>query len=219
MKDYSLKSGERYATLDLNLIGGDHLWRYKYAASRVKEIYQSPFGADIFCGSGYGSAILAEMTQGSILAIDGSVESIENANNKIHNPNILFTSKLFPFNLPKETFDFITSMESIEHVKDFEAFFWVLSQSLKKGGSLFISAPNENVWPYGGYIWHYKHFTSRDFRHLASENSLKEIRAFSTKSMALKNGKACLPYPFQMGNDSPAGPEEGDTLFFEFRKN
>src|SRR5256885_11809493 len=71
-KDYSLKSGERYSTLDLNLIGGDHLLRYKYAANRAKEIYASPYGADIFCGSGYGAEILAETTQGNILAIDGS---------------------------------------------------------------------------------------------------------------------------------------------------
>src|SRR5256885_10948301 len=81
-KDYSLKSGERYSTLDLNLIGGDHLLRYKYAANRAKEIYASPYGADIFCGSGYGAEILAETTQGNILAIDGSLEAIENARDR-----------------------------------------------------------------------------------------------------------------------------------------
>ena len=99
MKDYSLKSGERYSTLDLNLIGGDHLLRYRYAANRAKEIYPRPYGADIFCGSGYGAEILASTTQGSILAIDGSTEAIENANKKIHDPNIIWAAKLFPFNL------------------------------------------------------------------------------------------------------------------------
>ena len=91
-KDYSLKSGERYSTLDLNLIGGDHLLRYKYAANRAKEIYASPYGADIFCGSGYGAEILAETTQGNILAIDGSLEAIENASNKILSPNIIWAA-------------------------------------------------------------------------------------------------------------------------------
>ncbi|WP_244387758.1 class I SAM-dependent methyltransferase [Delftia lacustris] len=219
MKDYSLKSGERYSTLDLNLIGGDHLLRYRYAANRAKEIYPRPYGADIFCGSGYGAEILASTTQGSILAIDGSTEAIENANKKIHDPNIIWAAKLFPFNLPKETFDFITSMESLEHVKDFEAFFWVLSQSLKSGGTLFISSPHEEIMPYTGYIWHYKHFLPEEIRSLARQNNLMEINAFSTNSSIFKDGKSCLFYPFQMGNDQPVDLEKGDTLFFEFRKN
>ncbi|BDE69456.1 hypothetical protein HQS1_05800 [Delftia lacustris] len=193
--------------------------RYRYAANRAKEIYPRPYGADIFCGSGYGAEILASTTQGSILAIDGSTEAIENANKKIHDPNIIWAAKLFPFNLPKETFDFITSMESLEHVKDFEAFFWVLSQSLKSGGTLFISSPHEEIMPYTGYIWHYKHFLPEEIRSLARQNNLMEINAFSTNSSIFKDGKSCLFYPFQMGNDQPVDLEKGDTLFFEFRKN
>ncbi|WP_289240841.1 methyltransferase domain-containing protein [Delftia sp.] len=138
---------------------------------------------------------------------------------KIHDPNIIWAAKLFPFNLPKETFDFITSMESLEHVKDFEAFFWVLSQSLKSGGTLFISSPHEEIMPYTGYIWHYKHFLPEEIRSLARQNNLMEINAFSTNSSIFKDGKSCLFYPFQMGNDQPVDLEKGDTLFFEFRKN
>src|SRR5256885_473955 len=195
-KDYSLKSGERYSTLDLNLIGGDHLLRYKYAANRAKEIYASPYGADIFCGSGYGAEILAETTQGNILAIDGSLEAIENASNKILSPNIIWAAKLFPFNLPKNTFDFITSMESLEHVKDFEAFFWVLSQSLKIGGTLFISSPHEKIMPYNGYIWHYKHLDRKSTR-LNSSHLVISYAVFCLKKKNMNTIVLTLVYEYQ----------------------
>jgi hypothetical protein len=35
-KDYSLHSGERYPSLDSNLIGADHLARYEYIANIYK---------------------------------------------------------------------------------------------------------------------------------------------------------------------------------------
>lgn len=218
MKDYSLKSGERYSTLDLNLIGGDHLWRYKYAASRAKELFKNPYGADIFCGSGYGAKILAETTQGIIFAVDGSAEAVEHANKKIHHPNIFYTAKLFPFNLPGDTFDFIASMESMEHVKDYEAFFWTLAKSLKKGGRLFVSVPDERIMPYDGYIWHYKHFTPDEIKYLSKINNLKEIQSFSTSSHAYKDNKSALYYPYQISNECPFNIGEGDTLFFELEK-
>ncbi|MGV1120027.1 hypothetical protein F0H33_10760 [Xanthomonas translucens pv. undulosa] len=69
MKDYALKSGERYHTLDQNLVGGDHLWRYRYAASRLPNGHAQLFGADVFCGSGYGAALVARETHASILLI------------------------------------------------------------------------------------------------------------------------------------------------------
>lgn len=218
MKDYSLKSGERYQSLDLNLIGGDHLWRYRHVASRLDSKGKKLFGADVFCGSGYGSALVAQRSNASILAIDGSEESIAVASSKYQDPGIIWASKLFPFDLPNECFDFVMSMESIEHVKDHETFFWVLAKSLKTGGQLFISSPNESVFPFTGYKWHYRHFVPSEIRAFSEKYGLEEVAAFSTISYLLKNGRACLFYPHQMGNDQPRELNVGDTMFFEFRK-
>jgi 2-polyprenyl-3-methyl-5-hydroxy-6-metoxy-1,4-benzoquinol methylase len=218
MKDYSLKSGERYASLDLNLIGGDHLWRYQYIATRMAEQNRSLFGADIFCGAGYGAMLMSQQLNATILAIDGSAETIDTANRKLNAPNVIFAAKLFPFELPEAAFDFIASLESMEHVKDFETFFWTLSKALKKGGRLFISAPNENVMPYQGYIWHYKHFRPDEVRALAEKYGLSEIAAYSTKSHVFKDGAARLFYPYQLDNERPFDLDAGDTLFFEFEK-
>ncbi|MEA5123932.1 class I SAM-dependent methyltransferase [Xanthomonas floridensis] len=218
MKDYALKSGERYHTLDQNLVGGDHLWRYRYAASRLPKSPAQLFGADVFCGSGYGAALVARETQASILAIDGSEESIAVARRKIHAPSIIWAAKLFPFDLPDGCFDFVMSMESLEHVKNHEALFWVLSKSLKHGGQLFISCPNESVMPYTGYKWHYRHFVPEEVRALALENGLEEVAAFSTLCCGLKDGRSAIFYPHQMRNDQALDVEVGDTMLFEFRK-
>lgn len=218
MKDYSLKSGERYHTLDLNLIGGDHLWRYRQVTSRVQQTGKKLFGADIFCGSGYGAALAAQQLDASILAIDGSAESVATAGEKLLDPNIIWAAKLFPFDLPHECFDFVMSMESLEHVKDYESFFWVLARSLKRGGQLFISSPDESVMPYTGYKWHWRHYIPAEMRVLATECGLEEVAAFSTSCQLLKDGKANVFYPHQMRNDEPLPLEVGDTMFFEFRK-
>jgi len=220
MKDYSLKSGERYHALDLNLIGGDHLWRYRYVASRLNSSRKRLYGADVFCGGGYGAALVARRVNTAILAIDGSEQSIAIASSKYQDPNIIWASKLFPFDLPDECFDFVMSMESIEHVKDYETFFWVLSKSLKTGGQLFISCPNESIMRYTrqGYKWHYRHFVTTEIRALAGKYGMEEADAFSTTSCLLKDGQTCLFFPFQMTNDQPRDLEVGDTMFFEFRK-
>ncbi|WP_295537481.1 methyltransferase domain-containing protein [uncultured Pseudacidovorax sp.] len=218
MKDYSLKSGERYSTLDTDLIGGDHLWRYRYAASRAKALGTRPFGADVFCGSGYGSKILAEGTDGFVLGIDGSTEAIQNANDKVLHPGILYAAKTFPFDLPEQAFDYVASMESLEHVKSFDAFFHVLAKSVRRGGRLFISAPDESVMPYTGYIWHHKHFVIGELRAMAARCGLREVLAVSTNCHVLKDGKTALFYPYQLDSERSLPVGEGDTLFCEFEK-
>ena len=161
---------------------------------------------------------MAEALNVNLLAIDGSTETIERATQNILSPNIIFAAKLFPFQLPKTTFDFITSMESIEHVKDCEAFFWTLAASLKPGGRLFISAPNEVNFPRNGYKWHFKHFTRSEMIELARKFGLGHGHAMSTKSYAMEHGKARIFYPYQLNNNLFFDVDVGDTLFFEFTK-
>lgn len=166
----------------------------------------------------FGAMLMSQQLNATILAIDGSAEAIEIANRKLHAPNVIFAAKLFPFELPEATFDFIASLESMEHVKDFETFFWMLSKALKPGGRLLISAPNENVMPYQGYIWHYKHFRPEEVRALAEQYGLREIGAYSTSCQVYEDGVSRLYYPYQLDNDRALDLDAGDTLFFEFEK-
>jgi 2-polyprenyl-3-methyl-5-hydroxy-6-metoxy-1,4-benzoquinol methylase len=62
-------------------------------------------------------------------------------------PHIQFkianVQKKFPFS--KDTFDVITAMDIIEHIKKQETFLKNINTVLKKGGLLFIVTPNNNL--------------------------------------------------------------------------
>jgi 2-polyprenyl-3-methyl-5-hydroxy-6-metoxy-1,4-benzoquinol methylase len=204
--------------MDLDLIGADHVARYKYIAKRLTNLNRKLYGLDVFCGSGYGSKIIAENLDGMLLAIDGSEEAILEASKKINLSNLLFAHKLFPFDLPTLAFDFVVSLESIEHVKDYDAFFELIVGSLKFEGTLFISAPNETTMPYDGYIWHHKHFTGDEIRSMADKYNLEEISCFSTTCHLYKDGISSYFYPYQINNGTFLDENLGDTLFFEFRR-
>lgn len=223
MKDYSLSSGERYSTLDLNCIGYDHLLRYNYVIKREKEREAGAktrqlFGADIFCGSGYGAAMIADDLDVFMLAIDGSAEAVQVAEEKVMRPNIIYAGKLFPFDLPESKFDFIASMESLEHVRDFEVFFSTLAHSLKGGGRLYLSVPNENIMPYQGYVWHFKHFKPEHLRALAAKHGMKEVYAASTACHLIHEGSLKNYFIYPVKKDGFLPLDVGDTMFFEFTK-
>ena len=74
-KDFSLHSGERLATIDPPVIYPDHLARDQFVCDDMKQRGYDLFGADIFCGAGYGTNLLAETLDGTVLGIDGSAEA------------------------------------------------------------------------------------------------------------------------------------------------
>ena len=84
-RDFSLNSGERQVAQSLDGIRKDHLWRYELVADFLAKQFGAirTNGADIFCGNGYGSHIVAKRLQNTqILAIDASKEAIDSANRK-----------------------------------------------------------------------------------------------------------------------------------------
>ena len=97
-KDFSANSGERISAITDDRIITDHLARYRYAANFVREQYGAEmkvFGADIFCGSGYGTNILAKETNSVIFGVDASEQSISHANLNFQRSNIFYSSKIF----------------------------------------------------------------------------------------------------------------------------
>ena len=149
MKDYKLDSGEREGYLIEDRIATDHIARYNYAAEFIKNkfkeaILSNLFVADVFCGVGYGSNILARETHSLVLAIDGSEESIIKASNAFSRSNLIFSNKIFPFHLPFNSFNCVCCFESLEHVLDYELFAKVIVHSIKSDGYLLVSCPNQD---------------------------------------------------------------------------
>lgn len=171
--DFSLHSGERQVATDYAAIRADHRHRYEWADDCIP---RGGVGVDVFCGNGYGTWLLSESRW--VLGIDGSPEAIRLAETHFRRPSAMFSVGVYPFELPKRTFDFIVSLESVEHVEDGEGFVRTLATSLKLGGVLVFSTPCEDHLPLAGTgnHFHFRHYTLEQTLELARANGLLPVQ-------------------------------------------
>lgn len=182
-KNYSLTSGERQIAETLEGIRADHLNRYNLAIDFLKRSAYEKLqnGADIFCGNGYGSYMLSNaFSTLKLLSIDGSEDAIKLAKDFYQTGKIEFKQKFFPFKLKKKFFDFIISLESIEHIQNDELFLKTLINGLKRNGFLIISTPNsikqdliKNPNPF-----HCRHYTNTEIVKIFKQNNLEVIEMY-----------------------------------------
>jgi 2-polyprenyl-3-methyl-5-hydroxy-6-metoxy-1,4-benzoquinol methylase len=146
-RDFSLNSGERQVAESLDGIRYDHIARYKKAIKFLKN-KKNDFGLDCFCGNGYGTYYLArELSRTHIWGIDASEEAVAFANKFYNADRCMYAVKKYPFSLPKSSFDYIVSFESIEHVDNGRAMFDELIAAIKDDGHFIFSVPNQNKHP------------------------------------------------------------------------
>lgn len=221
-RDFTFASGERVIATALDDIPPDHYERYKFAVECLQDMKGPLTGADIFCGVGYGTRLLAESLPCFLLAVDGSGETIAKATQIYKNLNLMFCHKVFPFTLPSESFDFIVSMESIEHVEDGEWFFEVLAGAIKPGGRMVISAPNSKQVDLAKnpYKWHYRHYTNEEIVALGRKHGFEHIASMGADCTVVNDegrvvsGNYYSPYSGTLKAGHP-----GDTLTHYFKKN
>lgn len=176
---FELSSGERQTGNSISNIRKDHLLRYYWAKDIISQELSNDsnlIGLDVFCGNGYGSNILSDLAY--MDAIDGSEEAIDFARNYFIAPNINFLCKMYPFDIPKNNYDFVVSIESIEHIDDYKGLLTKAIQSLKVNGVLIISVPNENLMPhnYATHKFHVKHFTVKEINDFMINKNMKLTR-------------------------------------------
>lgn len=157
-----MRNGERQVSPTLDGIRADHVNRYKWAIDKV------PKGSiiDAACGIGYGSWMLANAGY-YVRAIDIDREAIEYGNQYYSHDKVyrqccdLYTANLLT--------DPVIAFECIEHVKD-------PAIILKNCNDFLIaSVPNEDVFPYKNYAFHYRHYTKQEFEQLLNEAGYKVI--------------------------------------------
>ena len=194
-RDFSLNSGERQMAQTLAGIRKDHLLRYELASNFLeKEFNQNKtYGADIFCGNGYGSYLVASKLKNTkILSVDASKEAIELANNyyKIEN-RIKFINKFFPFELEKDKYDYVISFESIEHIQDDIQFIETIISAIKNNGYWFLSTPNEEKMSLkkNNNKFHFRHYTNKIVNDIFKKYNLKVIEQYGEDTYSIdKNG-------------------------------
>ena len=124
--DFSLHSGERQTAPRYSEIRADHRARYEWADARLPE---NSMGADLFCGIGYGTHLLAKRRL--VVGIDGSVAAISQARQHYNSSGTHFRCAVWPGPLYLSGCDFIVSLESLEHVEDGAGFFKAMADALK----------------------------------------------------------------------------------------
>jgi SAM-dependent methyltransferase len=132
-------TGERMSNHPESLLYKTSLERYKFA----REYVENKNVLDIACGSGYGSAHLAEEAS-SVFGADVDKKTIEYCKHKYlqKNLNFLQIEKDQMIEEFKNFFDVVVSLETIEHISDYERFLNNLNIYLKNDGILILSTPN-----------------------------------------------------------------------------
>ena len=154
-----MRPGEQQVAETIDGIRADHVARYKLAA----EIFGGLRVADIGCGVGYGSKIMAD-NGCRVRAIDVDEEAIAYGKQHYADDHIAYAAVSADNAGPYPILDAAVMFECIEHMEDPLP---ALNRVNQYADRLLCSVPNELVFPHNGRIlYHYRHYTPAEFEHL-----------------------------------------------------
>jgi SAM-dependent methyltransferase len=143
-----------------------HLAAYEWIAGRCRGMRV----ADLACGEGYGSEVLARGAA-EVVGVDANPEAHEHARLRYRRPNLRFERGLveeFDGGGGGQSFDAIVFLQTIEHVKDPEP---LLARFAATAPTSYISTPNRlTLAPPGAERsdnpWHVCEYTAAEYRAL-----------------------------------------------------
>ena len=144
-----------------------HLARYEFASTLVR----NKRVLDVACGSGYGTAILAESGAASTIGMDISDECVKYAKEHHGAGGIIFITGNGEDLSSLEPVDVVVSFETIEHLHNPEKFLNELRRILRDNGVLVISTPIRQVGRLGDKPtnpFHLREWNSSEFNMLLS---------------------------------------------------
>jgi SAM-dependent methyltransferase len=138
-----------------------HLAVYEWIGERIAGMRV----ADLACGEGYGSAVLAR-TAGHVVGVDANPEAHEHAALRYAGPNLHFERALVEEYA--EPCDAIVFLQTIEHIRDPAR---LLDGIARTAPLAFISTPNRlTLAPDGAEKsdnpWHLREYTAAEYREL-----------------------------------------------------
>jgi ubiquinone/menaquinone biosynthesis C-methylase UbiE len=168
---------------------GEHVHRYNEVLPVIKKADRI---LDLACGTGFGSNILAQYTNGIVIGGDIAVDAVKESSQKWQRSNLQFET-LDGTKLPYEEgyFDKIISFETIEHTTQYMEMLKEFHRVLKKGGIAFISTPNFFVNSPSGKVtnpYHTQEFTYEELKKIL-EAVFTEITIKGQKYSRYDNGK------------------------------
>jgi len=152
-----IDTGERQIAPTLEGIRRDHVARYFWTAELM------PPGsrvADVACGVGYGSRILADAGH-TVKAYDNSEQAIDYANQHYPHLNASYNvADAAVADFGTDAFDVAVCFETIEHLEDPLPMLMALHRASPR---LIASVPNEERFPFKNYKFHHRHYTRPEF--------------------------------------------------------
>lgn len=124
----------------LDMYQKNHFRRYEYALGLIPEGVDV---ADLACGTGYGSMMLAQKANSVVGAdLNGEVISAISERYKDHEKVRFMEANLLHLDF-EDVVDVVVSFETIEHFKesDISTLLGIFHRALKPGGSLIFSTP------------------------------------------------------------------------------
>lgn len=169
--------GERQASKELSGIRKDHTQRYDLASEKIS---QSASILDIACGTGYGSYILSQKKHRKITSVDISKDAIKFARKYYNRKNINYIENSIELYRSNEKFEAIISYETIEHLEDPYKALKSFAQFLKSSGTLYVSFPNEDCYPFNKERnpHHKQHFTVRQMEQLLCSTGFRDFKVY-----------------------------------------
>ena len=191
-------------TMSGEVIAAEHLARYLWASP----LAEGRRVLDAGCGTGYGTALLADNEPGSLAAIDNSEEAIAAAREQLDDRAELALADIAHLPFADDAFDFVTCFEVIEHVEEQEHVIAELRRVLAPGGILAISTPNTEVSPEGN-PYHTHEFTRDEFAALLAPH-FPHLEWHAQRSWLA----SAIAEPGRVEFVSPHPPEPGTELYF-----
>jgi len=136
-------TGERVIPGQVNDdLWSEHVARYAFA----RRYAQGARVLDAGCGTGYGSAELAQ-SAADVVGIDLSADAIEYAATNYPIPRLRFLeSSCTSIPFPPESFELMVAFEVIEHLADYRAFLDESARVLARDGLFIVSSPNKSYY-------------------------------------------------------------------------
>lgn len=162
-----------------------HLAVYEWIAPRVEGMRV----ADLACGEGYGSAVLAERAA-EVIGVDANPEAHEHARLRYVRPNLRFERDLVEHvGVLCPDLDAVVFLQTIEHIEDVAA----LLRSIANAAPLaFISTPNRlTLAPPGAEKsdnpWHLREYVLGEYRDLLETGfgSVEILGLFHARKLAV----------------------------------
>jgi len=136
-----------------------HIRRYELAAELLDRINGTAV-ADLACGTGYGSTILAHNPQTTYIGVDIDQPTIDYANRRYGSSTRHFhTASAIDPPIEDNAVDLVASFETIEHIEQTQALCAQYARILKPAGLLVVSTPNKlGPTPHHVHDWDLKDF-------------------------------------------------------------